>query len=92
MKGEVTVTDDNRILIILDGDWRMPQQLMRCLRSAGPDLVHSAAIHLTSRNGSDQPRISLEVCDADLAVQFKKTIQAVRVLKEAGIIDGAELS
>ena len=77
MKGEVTVTDDNRILIILDGDWRMPQQLMRCLRSAGPDLVHSAAIHLTSRNGSDQPRISLEEgLQTDAHVTLKQDFRA----------------
>ncbi len=92
MKGTVTITDENRILIILGGDWRTPQQIMRCLKNAGPDVAQGATIHLTTTDGKDDPAISLELADGDLALQFKKTIQAVRSLKEAGIIQSAELS
>ena len=92
MKGTVTVTDDNRILIILGGDWRTPQQIMQCLKNAGPQVAQSATVHLTTQDGTDKPGISLEVMDSDLAMQFKKTIQAVRALKDAGIIEIAELS
>lgn len=92
MKGTVTVTDDNRILIILDGDWRTPQQIMRCLKDASADVAQSATIHLVTMDGRDEPGISLEVIDADLSAQFRKTILAVRALKEARIIDSAELS
>jgi len=92
MKGIVTITDDNKILIMLDGDWRLPQQIMRCLSEAAPGLAQATTIHLTSRDGKDQPSISLEVMDSELAVQFKHTIQMVRALKEANIIQTAELA
>ena len=36
MKDIVTITDDNKILIVLDGDWRLPQQIMRCLSETAP--------------------------------------------------------
>ncbi len=51
MKGTVTITDENRILIILGGDWRTPQQIMRCLKNAGPDVAQGATIHLTTTDG-----------------------------------------
>lgn len=92
MKGTVTISEENRILIILGGDWRTPQQIMRCLRAADPETAQSATIHLTAMDGKEDPGISLELGDTDVALQFKKTIQAVRALKEAGIIQSAELS
>jgi len=41
MKGIVTITDDNKILIMLEGDWRLPQQIMRCLSQTAPDLARN---------------------------------------------------
>ena len=92
MKGIVTISDDNRILIMMDGDWRLPQQIMRCLNEAAPGLAQATTIHLTSRDGRDQPSISLEVMGDELAVQFKHPIQMVRARKEANIIQTAQLA
>ena len=92
MKGTVTITDDNRMLVMVEGDWRLPQRIMSCLRDAGPGLAQTTTIHLTSRDGHDEPGLSLEVTDGEIALQFKKTIQIVRALKEANIIQTAELN
>ena len=92
MKGTVTITDDNRMLVMVEGDWRLPQRIMSCLRDAGPGLAQTATIHITSPDGKDQLGISLEVNDGEIAIQFKKTIQIIRALKEANIIQTAELA
>ena len=92
MTGIVTMTDDNRMLVIVEGDWRLPQRIMNCLRDAGPGLAQTTTIHITTPDGKDQLGISLEVNDGEIAIQFKKTIQIIRALKEANIIQTAELA